>query len=47
MVQISYSGEYFRLARNPPKIDAKRGDRFLQADFPLLIAVSQHQITSG
>lgn len=29
-----------------PRLDAKRGDSFLQADFPLVIAVSQHQITS-
>jgi hypothetical protein len=26
-----------RLARNPSRIDAKRGDDFLYADFPLLI----------
>ena len=36
----------FRLGRNPSRVDAKRGDHFLQADFPLLIAVSRHQITS-
>jgi len=29
---------YFRLGRNPSRIDAKRGDRFLQADFPLQIS---------
>ena len=28
----------FRLARSPSRINAKRGDHFLQADFPLLIA---------
>jgi hypothetical protein len=28
----------FRVARNPPRIDAKCGDHFLQADFSLLIA---------
>ena len=32
---------YFRVARNPSSIDATRDDRFLQADFPLLIAVSR------
>src|SRR5467141_1714468 len=40
------SQHFFRVARNPSRIDAKRGHHFLQADFPLLIAVSQHQITS-
>jgi len=38
---------YFRVARNPSRIDATRDDRFLQADFPLLMPVSQHQIASG
>jgi hypothetical protein len=28
----------FRLARNLSRVDAKRGDRFLHADFPVLIA---------
>ena len=27
----------FWFARNPSRIDAKRGDHFLQVDFPLLI----------
>jgi len=31
---------------NPSKIDAKRGDHFRYADFALLIAVSERQITS-
>jgi len=29
--------DYFRVARNPSRIDAKRGDHFLQADFSGLI----------
>jgi hypothetical protein len=27
----------FGFARHPSRVDAKRGDHFLQADFPLLI----------
>jgi len=30
--------DYFRVARNPSGIDVKRGDHFLQADFPVLIS---------
>src|SRR5260370_40437892 len=28
--------DYFRVARDPPRIDAKCGDHFLQADYSLL-----------
>jgi hypothetical protein len=31
----------FRIARNPSRIDAERGDHFLQADFPVLIAAAR------
>jgi hypothetical protein len=27
--------DYFRVARNPPRIDAKRGEHFLRADLDL------------
>jgi len=30
--------DYFRVARHPSRIDVKRGDHFLQADFPVLIS---------
>lgn len=30
--------DYFRVARDPSRIDATRGDHFLQADFPALIS---------
>ena len=33
----------FRVLRNPSRIDAKRGDHFLQADFPLHIGVRRKQ----
>jgi hypothetical protein len=36
----------FWFARDPSRIDAKRGDHILQADFPLLIVVSERKITS-
>ena len=32
-----HSGNYFRVARNPSSIYAKRGDHFRQADFAGLI----------
>src|SRR2546430_14293522 len=37
VVGYSYPWDYFRFARNPSRVDAKRGDHFLQADLPLLI----------
>jgi len=33
--------EQTEMVPNPARIDATRGDYFLQADFPLLIAVSE------
>ena len=33
--------DYFRFARNPSRINAKRGDRFLQADFTRTNAAMQ------
>jgi hypothetical protein len=36
----------FGLPRNPSRVDARRGDRFLQADFSLLIAARGRQMTS-
>ena len=35
-----------RLARNPSRIDAKRGDHFLPADFALLVVVSERKCKS-
>jgi hypothetical protein len=43
--EISLQVDYFRVARNPSRIDAERGDRFLQADLSLLIGSTW--ITSG
>jgi hypothetical protein len=45
--RLSYKQmDCFRVARNPSRVDAKRGDHFLQADFPLLIVVSERKIAS-
>jgi len=30
------SADSFRIGRNPPRINAKCGDHFLQADFPVI-----------
>jgi hypothetical protein len=38
--------DYFRVARHPSRVDAKRGDHFLQADFPGLIRTMPNWITS-
>src|SRR2546426_7726011 len=44
---VSLSGmDYFRVARNPSRTDVKRGDHFLQADFPGLIRAIPNWITS-
>jgi hypothetical protein len=37
---------YFRVARNPSRIDVKRGDHFLQADIPGLIRTMPKSIAS-
>src|SRR6266851_4337397 len=36
----------FRVPRNPSRTDVKRGDHFLQADFPGLIRAMPNWITS-
>jgi hypothetical protein len=35
---------YFRIARNPSRIDAERCDHLLRADFPLLIAICRQHV---
>ena len=37
---------YFQIARNPSRIDAKRGDHFLQADLPVLISANSSKPVS-
>jgi len=41
------SADSFGNGRHSPRIDAKCGEHFLQADLSLLISVCWHQITSG
>jgi len=38
--------DYGRVARNPSRTDPQRKDHFFQADFPLLVVVSERKITA-
>jgi hypothetical protein len=39
MARIEVWRDYFRLARNPSRIDGKCGDHFLQADLDISVLI--------